>query len=129
MGQPAGPGPPQADATSMSRRATDPPTSGQAVATREVVTTAPRLYRHAMPWSCPTCAASVPTDDVPCPGCGSTKAAWTLHQERTRTFRVEPGKRFEVLRGDGAAPLPAGHAAWHGGPRSATAGTPRETRR
>lgn len=65
-----------------------------------------------MPWTCSECGTEDVTDDqLACPGCGLSKASWTVNKGITRTLRVE-GKRFEVLRGVEADARDLGLASW-----------------
>lgn len=67
-----------------------------------------------MPWVCPSCDSVVTQDDVStCPGCGSSKSAWTMHADRTRTL-VVGRKRIELQRGVSADEVPPGHASHSG---------------
>ncbi|MCO5170728.1 MAG: hypothetical protein M9894_30745 [Planctomycetes bacterium] len=59
-----------------------------------------------MPWDCTTCGSVAVLDDEPvCPGCGGAKAAWTMHADRTRTFRTARREKLELLRGGAHAPV------------------------
>lgn len=65
-----------------------------------------------MPWTCESCKTLVPTDDVvACPGCGRTKEAWSFVAARTRAMVVST-KKFDLMTGVDADPLPPGDGAW-----------------
>ena len=63
-----------------------------------------------MPWTC-NCGFEVLGDDEPCPTCGSSKSAWTMYQDRTRSL-VLSDKRFVPMRGTGAKPVKAKDASY-----------------
>ncbi len=48
-----------------------------------------------MPWD--HCGAAI-ADSDPCPGCGLSKAEWTVQADRTRTLRVNKTTRRQVVR-------------------------------
>lgn len=65
-----------------------------------------------MPWTCESCKTLVPRDDVvACPGCARTKEAWSFVAARTRAMVVS-AKKFDLMTGVDAAPLPPGDGAW-----------------
>ncbi|MGE0712110.1 MAG: hypothetical protein AB7N76_32000 [Planctomycetota bacterium] len=62
-----------------------------------------------MPWECQTCNTEVLSDAVKvCPNCKTQKMAWTVNPNQTRTLQMTSRRRFELLRGEGSAPLASG---------------------
>lgn len=60
-----------------------------------------------MPWTCPTCAATVQDSSSTCPGCQAVKTAWSLNPDKTRNFVIARAK-WVLLRGQETTASPLG---------------------
>lgn len=60
-----------------------------------------------MPWTCPTCAATVQDSSSTCPGCQAMKTAWSLNPDKTRNFVIARAK-WVLLRGQETTASPLG---------------------